>query len=142
MEQFLRCERLGQIIHRPGLDGLDGELGRGVGGEHDRRQVGPLIVEAGEKFVATHAAEAGVGDDHEKFLARQQIQRLFGGFDCAHGIVLALQHRLQGQAHVLLVVHDEHGWQQRVHWACFSNDFAGKVNVNSAPFPSSDSTRT
>ena len=92
-------------------------------------------MEAGEKFVAAHAAEAGVGDDHEKFLVRQQIQRLLGGFDRAHGIVLAFQHRLQGKAHVLLVIHDEHRWQQRVHWACFGNAFAGKVRVNFAPFP-------
>ena len=123
VEQFLRRERLGQVVNRAGLDGFDGELGRGVGGEHEHRQVRPLAADFGEEFIAAHAAEPRVGDDHEKFLARQQVQRLLGGFDGARGVALVLQHRLERQAHVLLVVHDEHGWQRHAHVGWFHQRF-------------------
>ena len=65
-----------------------------------------------------------------------------GGFDGARGVALVLQHGLKRQAHVFLVVHDEDGWQGRAHLGSFINVFAGKIRVNFAPFPSSDSTRT
>ena len=143
MEQFLGRKRLGQIVNRAGLDGLDGELGRGVGGDHEHRQFRPLAARAGQKIVAAHPAEPRVGDDHEKLLAREQVQRLLGGFDGARGIALVLQHRLQRQAHVLLVIHDEHGWQRHAHvWGNFINALAGKDSVNAAPCPDLDSTRT
>ena len=80
VEQFLRRERFGEIINRAGLDGFDGELGRRVGGEHEHRQFRPLLADFGQKIVAAHAAQARVGDDHEKFLAREQLQPFLGGF--------------------------------------------------------------
>ena len=126
VEQFFRRERLGQIINRAGFDGFDGELGRGVGREHEHRQIRPLLADPGQKIVTAHAAEPRVGDDHEKFLAPEQFQRLLGGFDRARGIALVLQHRLKRQAHVFLVVHDEDGWQRRAHGLSFISVFAGK----------------
>ena len=45
VEQFLRRERLGEIINRAGLDGFNRELGRGIGREHEGGQVRPAAVE-------------------------------------------------------------------------------------------------
>ena len=116
VQQFLGRERLGNVVNRAGLDGFDGELGRRVSGDHEHGQLRPLVAGAGQKIVATHPAEPRIGDDHEKFLAREQFERLLGGFDGARGIALVFQHRLQRQAHVLLVIHDEHGWQRHAHF--------------------------
>ena len=41
VKKFFRRKRLGKIIHRAGLDGFDSEFGRGVGGDHQRRQIWP-----------------------------------------------------------------------------------------------------
>ena len=115
MEQFLRRERLGQIINRARLDDFDGEFGRGVGRDHEHRQVGPLAADLAEEIVAAHAAEPRIGDDHEKILLPQQLQRGLRGLDRPNGIVFVAQQGLQRQTHVLLVVHDEHGWEGKTH---------------------------
>ena len=143
VEQFLGRKRLGDVVNRAGLDGFDGELGRRVGGDHEHGQIRPLVARPGQKIVAAHPAEPRIGDDHEKFLAREQFQRLLGGFDGARDIALVIQHRLQRLAHVLLVVHDEHGWQRHAHVLDnFISALAGKNRMNAAPWPDFDSTRT
>ena len=63
-----------------------------------------------------------------------RFQRFLGGFDGAHGIAFVAQHGLQRQAHVLLVIHDEHGWQRGAHLANFIKAFAGKIKNEFAPF--------
>ncbi len=109
VEQFFGRERFGEIINRAGFDGFDGKFGRGVGRKHEHRQFGPLIANLGEEVVAAHAPEARVSNDHEKFPARKQNQPFLGGFDSSRDVAFVLEHRLQRQAHVFFVIHDEHG---------------------------------
>src|ERR1035437_1041279 len=142
-KKFLRCERFGQIIHRPRLDGLDHERGRGVGGDHQRRQIGPLAANFAQQFIAAHAAQPGVGDDHEKTFVGEQAERLLGGFGGPHGVTFVREHGLERTTHVSFVVHNQHRWERLGHLIKgFGCDFAGKITVNFAPFPSTDSTRT
>ena len=140
VEQFLRRERLGQIIDGAGLDGFDRQLGRGVGGDHQERRVGPALAGRGQKLVAAHAAaQAGVGDDHEKLLLLQHGQRLLGRFHQAQVVAFAGQDRSQRQAHVLLVIDHQDGRKGPVHLDNLIKILAGNSNVNRVPFPSSDS---
>ena len=142
VEQFLGGERLGEVIHRAGLDRLDGELGRGVGGEHQRGQVGPLGADFGQEFVAAHPAEPGVGDDHEEFLVRQQPQCFLGGVGGPRFVIFIPQHRRQGLTHVFLVINDQDWGQCNAHGPSLRDAFAGNTRMKRAPFPSSDSART
>jgi hypothetical protein len=95
VQQFLRLERLGEVIDGPGADGLHGQPGRGVGGDDQHRQIGPFLPQAGEKFVAGHAPQVGIGDHHEEALVLNQAQPAFRAFDAARGIALVPQHRFQ-----------------------------------------------
>ncbi len=76
MQQLLRRKWLGQIIESAGLDGLgDRQLRCGIGGDHQNRQVWPADMHLAQQLVSAHArSQTGVGDDHEIFLLRQQIQ--------------------------------------------------------------------
>ena len=65
VQQLLRLERLGEVIDRAGLDRLHRQFRRGVGGDHQHRQVGPSLVSFTEEIVAAHPLEPRVGDDHE-----------------------------------------------------------------------------
>ncbi len=49
----------GEVIDGAGFDGLDGQLGRGVGGDHEDRDIGPAFGGGAEELVAAHAAEGG-----------------------------------------------------------------------------------
>jgi len=78
VEEFFRRERLGQIVNRARLDCLDRELGSGEGRDHQHRQVRPALFQLAEEFVAAHAIESRIGDDHEEFLLFEQAQRGLG----------------------------------------------------------------
>ena len=143
MKEFFGGKRLGQVVHGPGLDGLHGQLGRGIRGDHKCGQIRPLAVHPRQKFIARHTAQAGICDHHQEFFLRQQVQRLLGGFGRAGGVAFIAQHRLERTAHVFFVVHDQDGGQRHVHVTNgLGTVFAGKVTMNFAPFPSSDSSRT
>ena len=142
-EKFLGRERLGKIVHRPGLDGFHREFWSGIGSDHQRGQVGPLPVDFGEQFIAIHATQTGIGDNHEKRILRQTGQGLLGRFGGADRVTLFREHHLERTTHVFFVVHDQHRGQRFGHWINgLGCDFMGKITVNFAPFPSSDSTRT
>ena len=115
MEEFLRGERLGQVVNGAGLDGLDRQLGGGVGGDHEEGDVGPAFAGLGQELVAAHLAQAGVGDDHEELLFFQGGEGLLGGFDHLDVIALAVQDGLQGKAHVPFVVNDQDGRKGQAH---------------------------
>ncbi len=115
VQQFLRRKGLGQIIHRPGPDGFHRKFGRGVGGDHQDRQVRPVLTRPGQKLVTGHSAQPRVGDDHEKPFIRQQSQPFLGRFDIAHGIALITEEGAQREAHVPFVIHNEHRRQGSAH---------------------------
>ena len=94
VEEFFRRKRLGQIVNRARLDGLDRELGCGEGRDHQHGQVRPALFQLAEEFVAAHAIESRISDDHEEFLLFEQAQGFFGRLDCPHRIALVLQHGL------------------------------------------------
>ena len=79
VEQFFGREWFRQVINGAGLDRFDRQLGRGERGDHQDRQMGPLLFQLAEKFVTAHAVEARVGDDHEEVFLFQKPQRLLGG---------------------------------------------------------------
>ncbi len=115
VQQFLGGKGFGQVVHGSRLDGLHRQLGGRVGGNHQQRQLRPLRPGLGQKLIPAHPAQARVGDDHEELLALEQAQRPLRRFDRAHGIALVGQHRLERQAHILLVIDDEDRWQGDAH---------------------------
>ena len=81
-----------------------------------------------------HAAETHIGDDHQKLPVREQPQGFLGRFRRARGIAFIAEHCGERAAHVLLVIHDEHGRQGEAHDTMgLFGDFAGKVMMNFAP---------
>ena len=107
VQQFLRLERLGQVIDGTGLDCLYRQLGRGVGGDHQNRQVRPALVGFPQEIVAAHPLEARVCDDHEitgRLNGRQPLLRRLDGVDER---TARLENRLERLTHVALVIHDQ-----------------------------------
>jgi hypothetical protein len=64
-----------------------------------------------QEFVPAHASKPGVGDDHEHLVGRKQLQRFLSGFRGPDLISLLGENRLEGSAHVFLVINDEHWWK-------------------------------
>ena len=142
VQQFFRLAGLGQVVEGTGLDRLSGELGRGKGGDHQHRQMGPALVAAAQKFPAVHAPEAEVRDDHEEFFPLDQPQRLLRRGDILHGIALLTENRPQRKPHVVLVIHYQQWGQGCVHCRIFMKVRVGNSRMKRVPRPSSDSTRT
>ena len=142
MEQFFRRKWLGEIIHRTGLDDFHGEFWRGVGGDHQHRQIRPAAADFVHEIVTAHPAEPSIGDDHEDIFLCEKFEACLGRFYCEYRIAFVSEQGLQGEAHVLLVIHDEQWRERRGHVMGFINVFEGKSRVNTEPFPSVDSART
>ena len=71
VQQFLRRKRFGEVINGTRLDGFHRQLGCGVSGDHQDRQSRPVGARFAQKIETAHAAQAGVGNDHEKILLGQ-----------------------------------------------------------------------
>src|SRR6185503_19356505 len=103
----------------------------------------PLLARAQQQVITAHAAELAVDNRHEKLLAAvehgQCLLRALYGFG---GVAFVPKHRLQRNAHVLLVVDDEYWWKGSFHACIFIKVLVGNFTVKRAPFPSSDSTQT
>ena len=143
VEEFLRRERLGQVINRARFDRLDGELGSGERRDHQHGHVRPAQFQLAEEFVAAHAVEPRIGDDHEELLLLEQAERGLGRIHGADLVTFFGHHRFQRKPHVLLVIDNQQRWQFDTHYLRnFITVLAGKSRMNRVPFPSSDSTCT
>jgi hypothetical protein len=115
VKKLFRLEGLGQIVHGTGLNRFDRQFWRGVGGYHQNRQLWMRLPQPAQEVIAAHPIEVGVGNDHKERFATNQSEALFGAFDGLGGIAFVLQHRLEGETHVLLVIDDKDRWQSRSH---------------------------
>jgi hypothetical protein len=128
------AKRLGQIINGAGLDGLDRQLGGGVGGDHEERGVRPAFAGLGQEFVAAHSAQAGVGDDHEELLpfpARRGPPRPTRP-SARHNP--PRQNGAQRKAHVLFVIDDEDRGEGETHLLNLIRMRAGNSKDESGAF--------
>jgi hypothetical protein len=67
--------RLGDVVHRAGLDGRDRVLDGAVPGEHDDRDVAPFLPEVLEELEPGHAGHPVVEDDEVERLPLQHAER-------------------------------------------------------------------
>src|SRR5581483_983286 len=84
MSDFVRIERLGDVVVGAVLEGGDSGVDRGVSGHHDDCQVGVKLVDAALQFYAVGAAHFNVEQGHVPALFGQAGQRVicvFGGSD-------------------------------------------------------------
>ena len=70
---------------------------------------GQMLVNRNDINQTTALFRTGMAPDHQEIVLHEQLQRLFSRFGGAHGVTFVAQHGLERTAHVLLVVHDEHG---------------------------------
>ena len=115
VQQFFGRKRFWQVVDRPCLDRLHGELGGCVGGDHQGGNIGPAFVCLGKKFIPAHAVKMSIGHHHEVFPFGQLFQSLFGTLHSLDLKAFVDEHGLQGKPHVLLVVDKKKGGEGGTH---------------------------
>ena len=142
VQQFFGRKRLAQIIDGSGSYGVHRHARGGVRGDHQDGQLRMAFLGRTQKFVAAHAAEPGVGDDHEELLLAQDFERFLGRLDGFGDEAFVRKHRGERKTHVSLVVHNQQWGQLLTHDFNRITVRAGNFRVKRVPFPSSDSTST
>ena len=106
-EQLLEDHRLHQVVVRPALEGRDGVLDRGVGGDHQDQGLGPDLEQAVEQFEAVGAGQLDVAEGQVGLEPLGEGQGRGGVAGHADLVALPLEELLEGRGDHLLVVDDE-----------------------------------
>ena len=106
-EQLVEDHRLHQVVVRPALEGRDGVLDRGVGGDHHDQGLGPDLEQAVEQLQAVEAGQLDVAEGQVGLEPLGEGQGRGGVAGHADLVPLPLEELLERRGDHLLVVDDE-----------------------------------
>ena len=103
------ARRLQQVVGRAALQALHRVFRVAVSGEHHHRGVGMALQDLVEQPDAIVNGHLQIGEDRRHFArSAQELESLFGGSGCSHGVTFLAQHRGDHVADGGVVVDDEH----------------------------------
>jgi len=97
-------ERLHQVIVDTQLDGLDGNIGAGVAGDHDGTGIRLLLFEVGEGLDPIHLGHPDVADHQIEVLTAGRLDGLLAGGGRGDLVAFVQQQDLQGSQHQRVVL--------------------------------------
>ncbi len=105
--KFVAGERLGDIVKRALLHGLDRGLDRSECGHEDHGQLGVDLADLREQLEPVHARHLQVGDHALRPLVGNTRERSAGIGRRDHHVALAAENRCDAVAHKFFVIDDE-----------------------------------
>src|SRR5262249_53418331 len=138
--QLVEIDRFEEVLVGAALHGLDGRLGRRVGGDEDDGEARVELTDAVEDVEAAHVGQADVEDDRVRHVGPYQVEALLAAGGRQDLERVGAQVLFQRIEHVGLVVDDQQAGHAssvnpgRAGTASATGD-RGKETVNRAPPP-------